>query len=350
MEFTEATTPTVETPFYNWPQPPQRVESELRELGSTGQAVPVKWRRTEKGASGPRRYLVDFPTIQEQVRFKWASVPRSLDGLNNSPRREVAAYELQKLFLDPEDYVVPTTHVLCLTQLPDEPIWTGANCSLGVSALWLQNVKPPAVLYDVSRFVSEPVYAYYMSNLNLFTYLIAHGDGNQNNFLVSDNDQRRQVFSIDNDVSLGHIPNVFVLNWDVIRVPALRKDSIDRLRRLERDDLDFLGVVDELRLDDQGVFVHVTPGEHLDPDRGALERDSPCSSALQRKKSTAFGPVFSESSQMWTPAKSRSFDSGCLIEEQIHDLARGPKSLSAEIVRCFGGTRVVSAASWLRSS
>ncbi len=290
MEFTEATTPTVETPFYNWPQPPRRVESELRKLGSMGQAVPVKWRRTEKGASGPRRYLVDFPTIQEQVRFKWASVPRSLDGLNNSPRREVAAYELQKLFLDPEDYVVPTTHVLCLTQLPDEPIWTGANCSLGVSALWLQNVKPPAVLYDVSRFVSEPVYAHYMSNLNLFTYLIAHGDGNQNNFLVSDNDRRRQVFSIDNDVSLGHIPNVFVLNWDVIRVPALRKDSIDRLRRLERDDLDFLGVVDELRLDDQGVFVHVTPGERLNPDREALERDN----TLQ------FGPKTAEIDGVWS--------------------------------------------------
>lgn len=273
MEFTEAVSPEIAEPFYNWPQPPQRVENELRALAYAGKSVPVRWTRTEKGASGPRRYVIEFPTLQETVRFKWASVPRSLDGLNNSPRREVAAYEVQKLFLDPEDYVVPTTFLRCLTQVPDEPRWAGANCSLGAAAVWLQNVKPPVLLYDVSRFVKEPIYAYYMSNLNLFTYLIAHGDGNQNNFLVSDNDQRRQVFSIDNDVALGHIPNVFVLNWDVIRVPALREDSIDRLRRLEREDLDFLGVVAELRLDDQRVYVSVSPGQNLDPESGALERD-----------------------------------------------------------------------------
>ena len=64
----------------------------------------------------------------------------------------------------------------------------------------------------------------------------------------------------------------------------------DRLRRLERDDLDFLGVVDELRSDDQGVFVHVTPGEHLDPDRGALERDD----TLQ------FGLTTAEIDRIWS--------------------------------------------------
>ena len=35
-----------------------------------------------------------------------------------------------------------------------------------------------------TRFVKEPNYAYYMSNLNLFTYLIKHADGNPNNFLA----------------------------------------------------------------------------------------------------------------------------------------------------------------------
>ena len=52
MEFTEAVTPEIEEPFYNWPQPPQRVENELRALAYAGESAPVRWTRTEKGASG----------------------------------------------------------------------------------------------------------------------------------------------------------------------------------------------------------------------------------------------------------------------------------------------------------
>ena len=48
MEFTEEVTPEIEEPFYNWPQPPQRVENELRALAYAGESAPVRWTRTEK--------------------------------------------------------------------------------------------------------------------------------------------------------------------------------------------------------------------------------------------------------------------------------------------------------------
>jgi hypothetical protein len=83
---------------------------------------------------------------------------------------------------------------------------------------------------------------------------------------VSKDEERRQVFSIDNGESFGSFPyNFFVQNWDVIIVPALRQDSIDRLRQLQRQDLDFLGVVVQLEKDENGILMPVPAGENLDP-------------------------------------------------------------------------------------
>jgi hypothetical protein len=155
-----------------------------------------------------------------------------------------------------------------------------------VVSVWLVNVKFPAVLYDVSRFVKEPNYAYFMANLNLFTYLIDHADGNPNNFLASNDDQRRQLYSIDNGVALGHIANPLATNYFAsIEVPALRKESIDRLRALRREDLDFLGVVAELRLDERGVLVPVVPpGPKLDPSKGAVARGDTLQFGLKERE------------------------------------------------------------------
>ena len=82
------------------------------------------------------------------------------------------------------------------------------------------------------------------------------------------------MFSIDNGVSFGAgfsglFYNWFVANWNSIRVPALRAESIDRLRTLKPADLTAaLGVVSQLALDDQGIYRNVPPGENLDPSRG----------------------------------------------------------------------------------
>jgi hypothetical protein len=101
------------------------------------------------------------------------------------------------------------------------------------------------------------------------TYLIDHRDVRDSNFLISKGEGRRQVFSVDNGIAFEpFLYKFWADNWNVIRVAALRRESIDRLRRLSREDLDVLGVVAELRKDDRGVLRRVPPGDNLDPAEG----------------------------------------------------------------------------------
>jgi len=87
---------------------------------------------------------------------------------------------------------------------------------------------------------------------------------------VSEDDSRRQVFAVDNGISFGPwIFNYFVRNWTKLRVPAVRRESIERLREVRREDLDFLAVIEQLEVDEDGVLRPVPPGAPFDPDAGA---------------------------------------------------------------------------------
>ncbi len=282
--------PAAGDPFPNWPLEPLEIESLIRTRSfRLTRVVP-----TAGGLTGADVVSLYFPSRDRNVDFKWKLmpppawsdflpfVPGKLDGVNNSPRKELAAWEIQKLFLDPEDYVVPTTMAFCaeLSQIEEidddlRPTLEGTRCELGVLATWLRDVTVPDRLLDPERFRRDPVYAHHLANFNLLTYLIEHHDGRPGNFLVSRDDDRRQVFSIDNGVAFsGIFYNWFVPNWCDIRVPALRKASIDRLRALGEADLAReLGVLVELRLDEEGVFHAVDPGPNLDEGEGVRYRD-----------------------------------------------------------------------------
>ena len=105
--------------------------------------------------------------------------------------------------------------------------------------------------------------------------LLQHLDGRDGNFLVSKDESRRQVYAVDNGISFGaFFYNWFVPNWEVIRVPALRKESIDRLRELRRKDLDRLGVLVHMTMGDDGVFRPAPYSENFDADDGARIEDS----------------------------------------------------------------------------
>ena len=111
------------------------------------------------------------------------------------------------------------------------------------------------------------------------------------------------MYSIDNGESFGSFPyNFFVANWDVIRVPALRKESIDRLRRLERGDLDVLGVVSQLEKDEDGILRPMPPGDNLDPEEGVRITE----------EIVQFGLTQSEIEAVWTR-----------IQELLADVDRG---------------------------
>jgi len=49
-----------------------------------------------------------------EINVKWKRAPAEAEGWNNSPRREIAACEVQKLFLEPDDYVVPVSVPRCI--------------------------------------------------------------------------------------------------------------------------------------------------------------------------------------------------------------------------------------------
>ncbi len=271
-QFAEATRPAGSESFPNWQDPP---DVAMREM-ATGDYVLEEAHRTAAGTSGALEVRVRLKGAEHHMKAK--DVPTDLDGINNAPRKELAAYAIQPLFLDPEDYVVPATTLRCVdverrreAELPYAPTIPGTKCVLVVLAMWLKDATLPDVLLDPARFVKEPKYAYYMSNLNVFTYLIEHQDGREGNFLIS-KDDRRQVFAIDNGVSFGQpwpFYNWFVPNWDVLRVPAVRKETIERLRTLERKDLDVLLVVAQVEPDAKGILQLVEPGPPLDADQGA---------------------------------------------------------------------------------
>ena len=124
LEFESAERPAEAAEYPNWPYPPEVFEGQLpTDLDSMDFAV-VSRERTEQGISGAELLKLTLPEAPGEIKeisFKWKEMPRKatrdgrgiLDGHNDSPRRQIAAYQIQKLFLDPEDFVVPTTLAFC---------------------------------------------------------------------------------------------------------------------------------------------------------------------------------------------------------------------------------------------
>jgi hypothetical protein len=282
--YAERPSPHPGTPFPNWPTDPHRFDDLLLKHHPSV----AEGSEAGAGTTGAEKLTLKFADTDDSFDCKWKPMPARwspvagrLDGINNSPRKELAAWKIQRLFLEPVDYVVPASVAYCapIEQVkrrhPDsQPTLKGSSCVLGVAALWLRDLSLPDPLLDPERFDRDYVYAYYLANLNLFTYLVKHHDGRDGNFLISKNDARRQVFAIDNGVSFGGLfYNWFVPNWNSIRVPALRRESIERLRALRREDLDqTLGVVAQLERNEAGVYVNRPLGPNLDAGAGVRQK------------------------------------------------------------------------------
>ena len=257
-------------PGDNWPLGPERIEALLQ----SGHAEIVSLEPLSTGVTRPYKALVRFPDEELTLPFKWKPSTPDLDHWNNSPRKELAAYAIQKWFLDPEDYVVPTVELVCVPlegyrkHVPDAtPTVPGTSCVLGLFAIWLEGVGTPDTLYDADRFRTDPTYATHLGRLNLLMYLIGHRDGRGANVLASDDDANRRVFSVDNGIAFDPpLFNWFYSHWDRIRVPALPERAVRRLADLDDDRIESLEVVAELHADDSGVLRPVLPGEAWDDD------------------------------------------------------------------------------------
>ena len=278
VSFQEAPQPRGASPFPSWPVSPERAERILGETPLDDENIEVvSVEGAGGGVTGAHKDEIYFVKAKQQLRLKWKVFPQGkLDGPNNSPRKELAAYELQKLFLDPEDFVVPTSAARCVSieiyqrRNPGAPASVeGTECALGLLSLWMKDVEVPEVLYDGETFRADSTYAYFLSNFNILTYLVGHKDGRPGNFLTAKDSKRRQVFAVDNgvafDIAYGGIWfNWFVPNWNRMRIPAVRKDSVERLRKLRRADLDRLGVLVQFEKNADGLLENVAPGANLD--------------------------------------------------------------------------------------
>jgi hypothetical protein len=208
-------------------------------------------------------------------RVKLRRAEPGAEDFNNRPRYDLAAYALQKLFLDPAEYVVPPTALrfVPLAELRPyaaeaKPTFRGSDEVLVVLQYWLQEVKVIADVYDPARFAADAAYARHVGQLNVLTWLIEHGDSNVGNFLISRAEDGARVFSIDNGVAFSFNESDRGQLWKSLRVNRLPADTVERLRAITEDELHRrLGVLAEWRLQD-GRWIAAAPGENLAPARG----------------------------------------------------------------------------------
>jgi len=232
-------------------------------------------KRTSKGLAGSKTMFLEFPDDKVVVKAKWKQAKQNLEALNNEPRKEIAAYQLQKLFLEPDDYVVPPTVGRCIPLdfynaevAETRPNLPGTRCVFGALSYWLENVSEMDGL-SRERFAADPVYRDRVATLNLFAYLFDHRDTRRANFVMAKGSDPR-MFAIDNGLALSGVRNpraFFVRDWSQIIVPSLPKRHIERLRQLRHEDLQKLAVVAQYRVE-AGLLEPTTPGPPIDPDRG----------------------------------------------------------------------------------
>ena len=201
------------------------------------------WRGSRMEKDRTQRVLLEYPdgTV---LLTKWAKAPYGGGEFNNEPRYELAAYTLQKLFLEPQDYVVPPT---VLRAVPTAwlrehdptagPTFDHTSATLVLLQYWLMNVTN-VDFWQEDRFERDSVYARHLADMNVLTYLIRHADENVGNFLVSQDTLRPRVFSVDNGVSFRSEPSNRGYAWRDLRIDRLPHGTVERLRAITREDLD----------------------------------------------------------------------------------------------------------------
>ncbi|NJD11319.1 MAG: hypothetical protein FIB01_13085 [Gemmatimonadetes bacterium] len=233
------------------------------------------WRGSRREEDRTQRATIAFPDSFVLI-VKWANAPPNGTGrFNNEPRYEVAAYQLQKLFLDEPDYVVPTTVLRAFpiehvrAQLPEvKPTFKAAPGSVLVALqYWLSAVTPDGY-WDEERAGADTAYARHIGDFNILTYVIRHSDANAGNYLVSTEAENPRVFSVDNGVAFASEESDRGAPWRELVVKRLPRRTVERLKAVTRAQLDqALGVLAEYEIRDSAL-APVPPGANLDEHKG----------------------------------------------------------------------------------
>jgi len=211
------------------------------------------------------------------MAIQFAKAPRGGAEFNNEPRYEMAAYVLQKLFLDERDYVVPPTAIRAVPldwlrgfDPSARATFSRANSVVIVIQYWLYQVSQDN-FYDPARFAADTVYARHFADFNLFTHLVNHSDANIGNYLISTSTVNPRVFAVDNGVAFRSEPSDRGFEWRDLRVDRLPRATVERLRALTEADLQAaLGVLVQFEVQ-EGELVMVEPGAPLSTSRGVRE-------------------------------------------------------------------------------
>ena len=219
------------------------------------------------------------------MRAKWRA--ESTGDLVNEPRKELAAYAVQKLFLSESEYVVPPTAAYCFPveqyarfDAKAKATFPGANCIFGYASYWLEGVHTVSAarragqlgkgdgIWDAQLFQHDPEYRDSVENSNLLTYLINHGDAHEEQFVLQRFPRGLRAYVVDSSIAFRSIKNPMLLlrqDWSHIQVPALSRGAVSRLHNLTEADFDRLGNISELALRD-GTLVNVHPRTPLASD------------------------------------------------------------------------------------
>jgi len=214
-------------------------------------------------------------------RVRWRA--QSSAGLVNEPRKELAAYAVQKLFLDDDELVAPPTAAHCFPIAlyrrfapTDAPTFTNADCVLGFASLWLEDVKTvesarkadwledDGGIWDKKLFERDAMYRASVGNANLFTHLINHGDAHTLQFMLEKTPRGLRTYVVDNSIAFRSIKNPMLLlreDWSQIQVPSISARAITRLKALTGQDLARLATIAELELRDHQLSVTKQPLE-----------------------------------------------------------------------------------------
>lgn len=255
--------------------PSLRIEKLLRDQPFVVLAV----RNTPHGVGGSEVLTLEFRSEGLIIKAKWKEAKPGGEGLDNDPRKEIAAWELQKILFAPDEYVVPPTVGRCIpveqydrevSKRHRRPTFDGAGgCVFGVLSYWLENVKELDG-FSRERFETDRRYRERVVALNVFAYVIDHRDARKSNFLIAKDENNPRMFAIDNGLAFSGLRNpamYFVHNWSELLVPALSRSLSEQLRRVTRADLDRLAVVSQFELRD-GQLVPVAHTAPLVPDDG----------------------------------------------------------------------------------
>jgi hypothetical protein len=225
------------------------------------------------------------------LRVKLRKSEPGANSFNNVPRYDLAAYELQKLFLEPSEYVVPPT-ALRMVPLADFAKFSPgvartfpvADQVLAVVQYWLSDIKVVADVYDPGRFAADPVYARHIGQLNVLTYLIRHRDSNLGNFLLGKAEAGARVFSIDHGVAFASEESDRGEVWKDIRVDRLPADTVERLRLITPQSLtERLSVLAQWRLEGRS-YVPVAMGANLSENRGVRRKGNDLQMGLNKSE------------------------------------------------------------------